>query len=92
MNIPSFITSMPSLHVAMAGNTTDFDINFSGYTNTNTPSEFVINDVGTDNGYIRLRDGACGTWEKSSAGVQHSPGTTNGGPVGTTADILTIKI
>ncbi|MBD0374290.1 MAG: lamin tail domain-containing protein [Flavisolibacter sp.] len=87
MNIPGFITAMPALRVDIAGSAADFDINFSGYTYKNTPSEFLTNDVGTDNGYIRIRDGVCGSWEKSSAGVQHSPGKSNGGQVATTGVI-----
>jgi hypothetical protein len=39
----------------------------------------VIQDVGSDNGYIRLRDGFCSTWTKSSAQVNHSPDASNGG-------------
>ncbi|MBA2745810.1 MAG: hypothetical protein H0U44_06255, partial [Flavisolibacter sp.] len=76
-NMPSYILSMPLLHINMMGSAPDFDIVFSGY--TNTPFESVTQEVGTDNGYIRLRDGFCGSWNKSSATVNHTPGFTNGG-------------
>ena len=75
--IPTYITSLPSLYVDMSASAPDFNINFSGYANTRT--EYVIQDIGSDNGYIRLRDGFCGTWTKSSSQVTHSPGVTNGG-------------
>jgi hypothetical protein len=75
--IPTYITSLPSLYVDMSASAPDFNINFSGYANART--EFVIQDIGSDNGYIRLRDGFCGTWTKSSSQVTHSPGVTNGG-------------
>ena len=72
---PSFIIAMPALHVQMAGGVA-FDINFSTYANIN--AEFANAEAGSDNGYIRNRDGICGSWSKSSAGVQHTPGETNG--------------
>jgi hypothetical protein len=75
--IPTYITSLPSLYVDMSASSPDFNINFSGYADART--EFVIQDIGSDNGYIRLRDGYCGTWTKSSSQVTHSPGVTNGG-------------
>jgi hypothetical protein len=75
--IPTYITSLPSLYVDMSASAPDFNINFSGYANART--EYVIQDIGSDNGYIRLRDGFCGTWTKSSSQVTHSPGVTNGG-------------
>jgi len=55
----------------------DFDIDFSTYATART--EYVIQDIGSDNGYIRLVDGYCGTWTKSSSQVTHTPGITNGG-------------
>jgi hypothetical protein len=84
-SMPSYIMSMPVLFVDMAGTSTDFTINFSGY--TNAPAEFVIQEAGTDNGYIRLRDGFCGSWTKSSADINHTPGTTNGGDATTVPTI-----
>ena len=76
--VPSYISSMPALYVNVvkaAGNT-NYTINFSEY--TTTEAENVIQDIGTDNGYMRTRDGMCGTWEKSSAQTFHTPKTTNG--------------
>jgi hypothetical protein len=45
--------------------------------------------VGTDNGYIRTRDGLCGSWDKSSATVNHTPGATNGSAAGLTGSLTT---
>ncbi|HJW17466.1 MAG TPA: T9SS type A sorting domain-containing protein [Flavisolibacter sp.] len=75
--LPTYIVSLPSLYVDMSSTAPDFTINFSTYANVHP--EYVIQDVGSDNGYIRLKDGYCGTWTKSSAQVNHSPGVTNGG-------------
>lgn len=75
--IPTYIVSLPTLHVDMSGTSPDFDIDFSSYANAST--EYVIQDIGSDNGYIRLVDGYCGTWTKSSSQVTHTPGVTNGG-------------
>ncbi len=75
--IPDYIVTLPTLHIDMAGAAPDFNINFSTYGTART--EYVIQDIGSDNGYIRLRDGYCGTWTKSSSQVNHTPGITNGG-------------
>src|SRR5215203_4374351 len=75
--IPNYIVGLPKLHVDMTGASPDFDIDFSAYATART--EFVIQDIGSDNGYIRLVDGYCGTWTKSSSQVTHTPGITNGG-------------
>lgn len=77
--IPSFISSMPALNMAVVkaiGGTTTYPIDFSNY--TTTEAENVIQDIGSDNGYMRTRDGMCGTWEKSSAQAFHTPLSTNG--------------
>ena len=75
--IPGYIVGLPKLHVDMSGTSPDFDIDFSTY--TATQPEYVTQDIGSDNGYIRLVDGYCGTWTKSSSQVTHTPGKTNGG-------------
>ena len=75
--LPTYITGLPSLFVDMAGSVPDFTINFSSYTNANP--EYVTEDAGSDNGYIRARDGYCNSWKKSSSQVNHTPMTTNGG-------------
>jgi hypothetical protein len=76
--IPDFITLMPLLNVqnvtALGNN--PYTVDFSNY--NNTQAEFVIQDVGTDNGYMRETDGLCGSWEKSSSQAFHTPQTTNG--------------
>ena len=83
--LSSVIVNMPSLFVNMTGASPDFTINFSGY--GSLPLENVIQDAGSDNGYIRTMDGACGTWDKSSSTKQHTPKTTNGTLTGTTGTI-----
>lgn len=75
--LPTYILGLPSLHVDVSGSSPDFDINFSGYGSANT--EYVTQDAGSDNGYIRQKDGFCGAWTKSSSQVTHTPGITNGG-------------
>ena len=77
--IPDLI-NMPLLFVDMSSTATDFTINFSGY--NSIPIEFCNQDAGSDNGYIREYDGACGTWKKSSATVQHTPKAPNGTLIG----------
>jgi len=74
------IVNMPSLFVDMSGSSLDFTINFSGY--ASLPIEYCNNDAGSDNGYIREYDGACASWVKSSAQVQHTPRASNGTLIG----------
>jgi hypothetical protein len=67
------IKAMPKLFIDMDGGT-DFTIDWQSITlaeNTNA-------NGGTDNGYIRERDGLCGSWTKSSSSVTHTPSATNG--------------
>jgi hypothetical protein len=75
--LPTYIVDLPSLNVDMSGSSPDFTIDFSTYATANP--EYVTQDVGSDNGYIRLRDGYCNSWTKSSAQISHSPMSTNGG-------------
>ena len=70
------IVAMPSLNVNMSGASPDFTINFSTY--GSAPIESVIQDAGSDNGFIRKADGLCGSWDKSSSQVQHTPRQSNG--------------
>jgi len=86
--VPSSILSMPLLHVDMSGSSPDFDIDFSTYTNTRV--EYVTQDVGSDNGYIRLVDGYCGTWTKSSTQLNHTPDATNGGDPSTITGVVSV--
>ena len=74
------IVNMPLLHVDMTASSTDFNINFSGY--GTLPVESVAQDAGSDNGYLREKDGGCTTWNKSSASVQHTPKKANGTLIG----------
>lgn len=70
------IISMPDFFVDMRGAAPDFTIKFSTY--GSALIENVTQDAGSDNGFIRKADGQCGSWDKSSAQVQHTPQKTNG--------------
>lgn len=77
--IPAEIAAMPVLmleSVTAANGSTYYGTNFNKY--KAIEAENVIQDIGSDNGYMRTRDGMCGTWEKSSAQAFHTPKTTNG--------------
>jgi hypothetical protein len=87
--LPTYIVGLPTLHVDMSGAAPDFDINFSTYGNART--EYVTQDIGSDNGYIRLVDGYCGTWTKSSSQVTHTPGVTNGGDPATIIGLVSVS-
>jgi hypothetical protein len=87
--VPSYIVGLPSLHVDMSGTSPDFDIDFSTYATART--EYVTQDIGSDNGYIRLIDGYCGTWTKSTSQVTHTPGVTNGGDPSTVTGTVSVS-
>ena len=72
--VPSDITTMPVLNIDMQGSCTDFAINWANVTS----AENTTANGGSDNGFIRDRDGLCGSWKKSSSQVQHTPNATNG--------------
>lgn len=79
--MPSFITSMPmfKLEVVTASTTQTHVLNFGALKNKPIESiEYVTQDIGSDNGYIKTRDGYCGTWTKSSSTAFHTPQVTNG--------------
>ena len=78
--IPAIII-MPDLNVDMSGASTDFTIKFSTYESAKI--ENVIQDAGSDNGFIRKADGLCDGWDKSSSQVQHTPQQRNGYVTGT---------
>lgn len=78
---PACITSLPPLNVDMLGASPDFTISFSTYGNIR--SEWYGVQTGTDNGYTRTKNGLCKQWTKAAAGVSHTPGYTNGSPIGT---------
>ena len=68
--MPDFITDMPmfKLEVVTASNTHTHVLNFGSLKNKPIESiEYVTQDIGSDNGYIKTRDGFCGTWTKSSS-------------------------
>lgn len=77
-SLQSVITSMPDLYVGMSGSAgTNFTINWTNVSNT-LSAESTPQTAGSDNGFIRAIDGQCGTWEKSSADVKHTPMNSNG--------------
>ena len=83
--IPNYIKSMPSLFVDMSGASTDFTINFNSF--NDNQFEYVNSAAGNDNGYMRLSDGKCGVWAKSSSAVNHTPGQSNGSASGSAGDL-----
>jgi hypothetical protein len=80
---------MPLLNISLTRfNVADiwFPVNFNAL--QTKPMERVTASIGSDNGYIRLNDGLCGSWDKSSAGVQHSPKVTNGNSPSVTGEVI----
>jgi hypothetical protein len=93
--MPNFITSMPmfKLDVVTASNTQTHILNFGALKNKPIESiEYVTQDIGSDNGYIKTKDGFCGTWTKSSSTAYHTPGTTNSSLNVTVPGVLTVSI
>ena len=82
---PTYIKSMPPLFVDMSGTSIDFTIDFNSY--NDNQFEYVNSAAGNDNGYMRLSDGKCGVWAKSSSAVNHTPGQSNGSASGTAGDL-----
>jgi hypothetical protein len=90
-SLPASIASMPVFKlesVTQLGNKT-YTIAWNAVKNENP--EFVIPDIGTDNGFIRLNDGMCGTWDKSSSQAFHTPKRTNGGSQMAVVGLLTLE-
>lgn len=86
--IPNVIANMPELNVQLAINNNapvSFPVNWNAL--QTRPMERVIASIGSDNGYVRLKDGMCGTWEKSSSSVQHTPRAPNGSATATSGDV-----
>lgn len=79
------IQALPDLPVDMNVGCADFTIDFS----TLGAMEHVGSKPGSDNGYARTSDGKCGAWAKTSASVNHTPGTTNGSAAGLTGSLVT---
>ena len=59
-------------------------VTLSAITSGQAELQSVVSATGNDNGYYRTTNGLCGTWEKSSATKEMSPGTSNGGTGSTT--------
>lgn len=75
--IPGFLTSMPALQITnRCAQPTTFTFNPQAL----KPSqiEYITEDAGADNGYIRTRDGLCGSWKKSSTQINHTPKMSSG--------------
>ncbi len=91
-NMPTFITSMPvfKLETVTASNTNTTTINFNSI--KNKPIEYVTQDIGTDNGFMKTKDGFCGTWTKSSSTSFHTPQITNGSQGGDDNSTLTLDV
>ena len=79
---PAHITNMPPLpvNIVTKDTTRSFIIDFTTFNSSTI--EGVTETTGSDNGFIRNRDGLCKFWGKSSANVYHTPGSTNGGAAG----------
>lgn len=87
--LPAAITSMPNLPITAGSiDCSDFLINF----NTIGAVEFVNSSPGNDNGFARTSDGKCGAWAKTSATVNHTPGTSNGSAAGLTGSLTTAQL
>lgn len=80
--LPSEITTMTGLPVDMSGSCSDFTATF------NFPVEYSNQSPGSDNGFARKFDGKCGVWNKTSASLNHTPGTSNGGASGAAGDLI----
>jgi hypothetical protein len=73
--VQASIKSMPDLNVSMIStNNFNFTIDWDAI----TLAENTTANGGSDNGFVRERDGLCGSWIKSSSGVTHTPGLSNG--------------
>ena len=84
------VVNMPPLFVDLVNPTgVDHTLYFDDY--VSLPVESCTQDAGSDNGYIRERDGVCGLWDKSSAQVQHSPQMTNGGTADETTGVVAVS-
>jgi hypothetical protein len=68
--VPTTITGLPAKSVSTSCGS--LAINFSQITQV----EFSNSNPGNDNGYARLRDGNCGSWDKTSN--NHTPNASNG--------------
>lgn len=90
-SLPATIASMPvfKLESLTQSGTKTYTIAWRSV--KNEAPEFVIPDIGTDNGFIRKNDGMCGTWDKSSSQAFHTPKRTNGGSQMAVTGLLTLE-
>lgn len=79
------IKGMPVLNVDMDAACSDFSITWA----TIPLVEHSGEAAGNDNGYAREFDGKCGSWNKTSSSVNHTPGAPNGSAAGETGEITT---
>lgn len=89
-SLPTSIANMPvfRLENVTASGTKTYNISWNGL--KNKKPEYVIQDIGSDNGFMRTRDGMCGTWDKSSAQAFHTPQRPNGGNQMDVVGLLTL--
>src|SRR5688572_4943748 len=85
---PSFVANMPDLTIPGDGNTCGVQVlDFNQV--ADNEAEYITASIGNSNGARREFDGICGSWLKSSAGGQHTPGILNGAGSG---DIGSLEI
>jgi hypothetical protein len=89
-SLPSSIASMPVFRLETVTQTGSKTYNLTWNTSKNKKPEYVTQDIGSDNGFIRKNDGMCETWDKSSAQAFHTPQRTNGGSQMAVTGLLTI--
>ena len=99
--LPAFVTGLPDLVVTPAGacGGVPFTIHFASTPSpppANTTNvgavEFVNQSAGNDNGYRRLTDGKCASWNKASSSANHTPGATNGSAAGAAGALTTSQL
>lgn len=89
--MPAVIASMPvfRLESVTAAGTKPYNISWN--TSRNKNPEYVIQDIGSDNGFMREHDGMCGSWDKSSNQTFHTPQRSNGGNQMEVVGLLTLE-
>jgi hypothetical protein len=84
--LPAGIRYMPSLIVNSIGPCAG---NYTIAFNSLPAVEFAAGNEGSDYGYTRMNDGKCGSWEKTSASILHSPKSSNTKAEGVNAELIT---
>lgn len=90
-SLPASIASMPVFRLETLTQSGTKTYNLSWNSSKNKKPEFVIQDIGSDNGFMREYDGMCGTWDKSSAQAFHTPMHPNGGNQMAVVGLLTLE-